>query len=57
MIVANKMDLPGAQDNLTTLRNAYGDRVIIPMAAASSAGVGEFKKALEKFLTPVAGAS
>jgi GTP-binding protein len=57
MIVANKMDLPGAQDNLTTLRNAYADRVIVPMAAASGAGVGEFKKALEKFLTPVAGAS
>jgi GTP-binding protein len=57
MIVANKMDLPGAQDNLTTLRNAYADRVIIPMAAANGAGVGEIKKALEKFLTPVAGAS
>lgn len=57
MIVANKMDLPGAQDNLTTLQNAYPDRVITPMAAASGAGIGEFKKALEEFLTPVAGAS
>ena len=57
MIIANKMDLPGAQDNLTALRNAYPDRLIIPMAAASGTGVDEFKEALEKFLTPVAGAS
>ena len=57
MIVANKIDLPGAQDNLTTVRDAYPDRVIIPMAAAGGAGVGEFKKALEKLLTSVAGVS
>jgi 50S ribosomal subunit-associated GTPase HflX len=57
MIVANKMDLPGAQDKLATLRNGYPDRVIVPLTATSGDGVGEFKKALEKFLTPATGAS
>jgi len=57
MIVANKMDLPGAQEKLATLRNGYPDRVIVPVTATSGDGIGEFKKALEKFLTPATGVS
>ncbi|MGA8654973.1 MAG: GTPase ObgE [Chthoniobacterales bacterium] len=52
MIVANKMDLPGANDHLAKLRNRYADKVIVPMAATSGDGVSEFKEALEKFLAP-----
>ncbi len=50
MIAANKMDLPGAEDNLVTIRNRFSDKVIVPMAAAHGVGIEDFKRALEKLL-------
>jgi GTPase len=49
MIVANKMDLPGAEDNLRALRLRFADRVIVPISAEQNQGVSEFKDALRVF--------
>jgi GTP-binding protein len=50
MIAANKMDLPGAEKNLMTIRNRFSDKVVIPMAAAHGVGIEDFKRALQKLL-------
>ena len=50
MIAANKMDLPGAEENLVTIRNRFSDKVIMPMAAAHGVGIEEFKRALQNLL-------
>jgi GTPase len=50
MIAANKIDLPGAYQNLEILRSRYSDKVIIPMAAAEGRGIEEFRNALRQFL-------
>lgn len=40
IIVANKMDLPGAEENLQRLRSAYGDQFeIFPVSAATGDGL------------------
>lgn len=40
IIVANKMDLPAAEDNLQRLRNTYGDQYeIFPVSAATGEGL------------------
>jgi ribosome-binding ATPase YchF (GTP1/OBG family) len=33
VIVANKMDLPGAEDNLVRIRNKLPDRIVVPVSA------------------------
>jgi GTPase len=53
MIVANKMDLPEAEDNLHALRLRFGDRVIVPISAEKNQGVGAFKDALRVFFKSV----
>jgi GTPase len=50
IIAANKMDLPGAEENLAAVRNRYPDKVIIPIVAADGRGIAEFKSALRTFL-------
>jgi GTP-binding protein len=50
MIAANKMDLPGAEENLMTIRNRFSDKVVVPMAAAHGVGMEEFKRALQSLL-------
>lgn len=50
MIAANKMDLPGAEENLAILRTRFSDKTIIPIAAAEARGIEEFKAALRVFL-------
>ena len=50
MIAANKMDLPGAEKNLMTIRNRFSDKVVVPMAAAHGVGIEDFKRALQKLL-------
>jgi len=50
MIAANKMDLPGAEENLVTIRNRFSDKVVVPMAAAHGVGIEDFKRALQKLL-------
>jgi len=50
MIAANKMDLPGAEENLAILRTRFSDKTIIPIVAAEARGIEEFKAALRVFL-------
>ena len=48
IIVANKMDLPGAEENLAIIRNRFSDRVVVPMVASESVGTEDFKSKLLK---------
>jgi GTP-binding protein len=50
LIVANKMDLPGAEDNLQLLRSRFADKTIVPVVANSGDGIAELKDVLERFL-------
>ena len=50
MIAANKMDLPGAEEKLVTIRNRFSDKVVVPMAAAHGVGIEDFKRALQNLL-------
>src|SRR5260370_25025350 len=50
MIAANKMDLPGAEENLVTIRSRFSDKVIVPMAAAHGVGIEDFKTSLQNLL-------
>jgi GTPase len=50
MIVANKMDLPAAPENLAILRGRYADRTILPIVASNGRGIPEFRSALQTFL-------
>jgi GTP-binding protein len=50
IIAANKMDLPGAEENLGMLRSRFAGKVIVPMAAAEGRGIQEFRNALRNFL-------
>jgi GTP-binding protein len=50
MIVANKMDLSGAEENLAAIRNRFSDKIVVPMAAAHGTGIEDFKSALQKLL-------
>src|ERR1700722_7261007 len=46
IIAANKMDLPGAEENLAIIRNRFSDRIVVPMIAAEAIGIEDFKSAL-----------
>jgi GTPase len=50
LIVANKMDLPGAEDNLRLLRSRFADKTIVPVVAERGDGIAELRDALERFL-------
>jgi GTP-binding protein len=50
MIVANKMDLPGAEDNLQLLQSRFADKTIVPVVAERGDGIAELKDVLERFL-------
>ena len=50
IIVANKIDLPGAEKNLMMLQNRYPGRTIIATAAAEGRRIDEFRSALREFL-------
>jgi len=52
IVAANKIDLPGAEENLKILRSRFSDKVILPMAAAEGRGIEEFRDALREFLGP-----
>lgn len=49
-IIANKMDLPGAEENLGGLRERFPKIEIVPISAAQSEGLAELKKRLKKWL-------
>jgi len=46
LIAANKMDLPGANENLETLQQKFPKTSIVPISAANGEGIDMLKKAL-----------
>jgi GTP-binding protein len=51
IIVANKMDLEGAEENLAALRRRFSGRLVLPVAAAHGAGVDALKSELERLVS------
>jgi len=49
-VIANKMDLPGAEENLNGVRKKFPKIDIVPISAAKGEGIEELKKKLEKWL-------
>lgn len=49
-IVANKMDLPGAPENLSALQNRFPAIDIVPVSAMKGEGIEELKATLAKWL-------
>nr|MBA3272425.1 GTPase ObgE [Chthoniobacterales bacterium] len=49
-IVANKMDLPGAEENLALVRERFAPISVIPIAAEKGEGVAEFKEQLARWI-------
>ncbi len=54
MLVANKIDLPGAQDRLDIIREMFGAKFPIHVISAEhGAGMGEMSEAIYKFLNVI----
>jgi len=51
LVVANKMDLPGAETNLRALRKRFSKIKIIPTSAAKGEGIAELKDTLAAIMT------
>jgi GTP-binding protein len=51
LIVANKMDLPAANENLETLREKFSKTSIVPISAANGEGIDMLKQALGERMT------
>ena len=51
LVVANKMDLPGAEMNLMALRERFPKIKIIPTSAAKGEGIAELKDTLAAIMT------
>ena len=49
-VVANKMDLPGADENLLALQKKFSAVELAPISAATGQGVDAFKTKLEQWL-------
>jgi len=49
-IIANKMDLTGADENFAALRNRFPKIDIVPISAAKGEGIEELKKKMAKWL-------
>jgi GTP-binding protein len=49
-LIANKMDLPNAQENLSALRAKFPKIDIVPVSAATGEGIDELKQRLAKWL-------
>jgi len=49
-MIANKMDLPGAEENLNALRNKFPKIDIVPVSAATGEGIDQLKEGLTKWL-------
>jgi GTP-binding protein len=49
-VVANKMDLPEAEDNLAAFRKRFPEREVLPVSAINQRGIEELKGALENWL-------
>jgi GTP-binding protein len=49
-VIANKMDLPGAEENLGGVRKKFPKIDIVPISAAKGEGIEELKKKLARWL-------
>ena len=49
-VIANKMDLPGAEENLNGVRKKFPKIDIVPISAAKGEGIEKLKEKLEKWL-------
>jgi GTP-binding protein len=56
-IVANKMDLPGADENLRALQQRFPGVEVVPTSAAESEGLTELKDHLKRWLFAAPAAS
>jgi GTP-binding protein len=52
-VVANKMDLPGAKENLKTLKGRFPKLQVIPASAAEGEGIDALKQALAMRITDI----
>ena len=50
-VVANKMDLPGAKENLKSLQERFPKLLILPTSAAKGEGIDDLKQALATRIT------
>jgi len=50
LVIANKMDLPGATENLAALRKRFSSIEIVPVSAIKGEGIEELKETLERCL-------
>jgi GTPase len=51
-VIANKMDLPGANENLGKFRAQFPQLTVIPISAKKGTGIGEVKQLLEEWVAP-----
>lgn len=49
-VIANKMDLPGAAEQLAAFRERFSDRQVVPVSAKESEGIEKLKRELERWL-------
>ena len=49
-VVANKMDLPGAEENLAAFQQRFPDREVISLSAKEQKGIASLKRALGRWL-------
>jgi GTP-binding protein len=49
-VIANKMDLPGAPENLAALRKRFPSVDVVPVSAATGEGIDDLKRRLEQWL-------
>jgi GTP-binding protein len=49
-VIANKMDLPGAPENLATLRKRFRSVEVVPISAATGEGIDDLRCRLEEWL-------
>ena len=49
-LIANKMDLPGAEENLEALRRRFPDLEVLPVSAERSEGTAELLERLNRWL-------
>ncbi len=57
IVIANKMDLPGAAENLKAFRRRFRKREVIPISAAGGEGIETLKARLSELLTQPAGSA
>lgn len=49
-VVANKMDLPDAEQNLADFRQRFPDKEVMPVSAKEQDGIANLKRALDRWL-------